>query len=784
MSRQGKTVASCSALCDQTEGCAAFSLLPASGACILVETTITKTVGTGFATFVKSVEAPGASATPVGCFDGVVPPGFEVKCNVRFASQADKIVVKKPHTVASCATLCKLYDNCKLFSLYNGNWCTLSTTLTTKSLPNAHSFVRIEGSVVQGSDQNLEEEGEEQCFEGSLPRGYKVHCGAKFRINADKIYTRKEKTVASCAKLCDNHEKCASFTLSSEGLCYLVKSVAVKSVFDKSLFTSFVKDSAGASLASPAPAPTAGSSCYSGVVPLAYEAVCDTRYKINSEKIMAKNNLDAVECAALCSAKAACKLFTLEPAGKCFLMSTDSTRPMAGYVSFKPSSAPPVVTPTASSSSCFADAIPTGYGAPQCNGRFALYSTKFVQRKVANVQACAALCDSKQPQCLSITFDADKKFCYLSSSAALKGGFDGHIAFVKGGEAPSVEPAPSPAPSPPPSSGTSVSSCFSETIPSGYGAPQCSTRFALYSTKFLQRKVANVQACAVLCDSLQPKCLSLTFIADTGFCYLSTSVDLKSGFDGHVSFVRGAAVPDTTAPPPLSGVGTIQLASFIEIHETKLFDAKPVVVVNFACPNPSGNKIQIKILLGTTLVAVKVKGMTAAEGIMEIPVAVKKAFVPGESYVIQVLIFKATDTPKLATALAKVVQPYVHGDSIMAQEEGYGYGGGGGDNTAETCKAKCDAMRSCLGADLMQSLMDGKGRTCEKSGSIPMACLPNAPHFVNVAFMCDSAHRQVVATVGALEPCYERCDAGCMQACEEDSMGLADAVVCQKLLCM
>lgn len=643
-----------------------------------MKTAQTKKVAGDFISFLKSTEAPGSKSESVACFDGDIPPGYEVRCNVRFASQTDKILIKKAQTVASCAALCKKYDNCKLFSFYevlgSGNMCALSTTLTTKALASSHSFVRDSSTLPEV----------DQCFQGSLPTGYKVHCGAKFKTSGDKIKMRKKKTLQSCATLCDAEKGCVLFSLSSKGQCFLMKTTSQRILTSNpTLYNSFEKKNADPALLADGAGgdgSSSGNTCYPGAVPAGYEVMCNIRYKLNSEKVMSKAGLDAVGCAQLCETKATCKLFTLQPDGKCFIMSTENTKTVTGHISFKPSSggvAPPapVATPatsTASSSSCYLGDVLPGYGAPRCNDRFAPY-TKFKQQKVENVEACAAFCDTSQPKCLSITFDTVSKNCYLSSS-----------------------------------------------------------------------------------------------------------VSLKAGFDGHISFIRGGSVAPATPSAP------IPLADFVEIHETNLFDAKPTIAVKFSIAGPfSENKIQIKLILGTTLIATKIKTMTAAEGIMIVPVSIKEDVVAGQSYVLQVLVFKASDSPKLATALAKVVQPYIHGDT-MAQEEGY-YSETSeevGDGTVETCKVKCDAMRACLGADLMGSLLDGKGRTCDKSGSVPMACLPNAPHFVNVAFMCDTTYRQVVATIGALETCYERCESGCMDACEANSMGLPNSAVCQKLICM
>ena len=749
-----------------------------------MKTAQTKKVAGDFISFLKSTEAPGSKSESVACFDGDIPPGYEVRCNVRFASQTDKILIKKAQTVASCAALCKKYDNCKLFSFYevlgSGNMCALSTTLTTKALASSHSFVRDISTLPEV----------DQCFQGSLPTGYKVHCGAKFKTSGDKIKMRKKKTLQSCATLCDAEKGCVLFSLSSKGQCFLMKTTSQRILTSNpTLYNSFEKKNADPALLADGAGgdgSSSGNTCYPGAVPAGYEVMCNIRYKLNSEKVMSKAGLDAVGCAQLCKTKATCKLFTLQPDGKCFIMSTENTQTMTGHISFKPSSGganSPLVPPPAAlvvdvvpvgadgGNTCYPGAVPAGYEV-MCNIRYKLNSEKVMSKAGLDAVGCAQLCKTKAT-CKLFTLQPDGK-CFIMSTENTKT-VTGHISFKpsSGGVAP---PAPVATPA---TSTASSSSCYLGDVLPGYGAPRCNDRFAPY-TKFKQQKVENVEACAAFCDTSQPKCLSITFDTVSKNCYLSSSVSLKAGFDGHISFIRGGSVAPATPSAP------IPLADFVEIHETNLFDAKPTIAVKFSIAGPfSENKIQIKLILGTTLIATKIKTMTAAEGIMIVPVSITEDVVAGQSYVLQVLVFKASDSPKLATALAKVVQPYIHGDT-MAQEEGY-YSETSeevGDGTVETCKVKCDAMRACLGADLMGSLLDGKGRTCDKSGSVPMACLPNAPHFVNVAFMCDTTYRQVVATIGALETCYERCESGCMDACEANSMGLPNSAVCQKLICM
>jgi hypothetical protein len=87
-------------------------------------------------------------------------------------------------------------------------------------------------------------------------------------------------------------------------------------------------------------------------------------------------------------------------------------------------------------STCWNEDIPVGYGAPQCNMRFASYSDKFISRTGYTLEKCTVMAD-KQPACVAITFVPETGTCFLikaspgSDTAAMKPNFEGQSTMIR-----------------------------------------------------------------------------------------------------------------------------------------------------------------------------------------------------------------------------------------------------------------------------------------------------------------------------------------------------------------
>jgi hypothetical protein len=138
----------------------------------------------------------------------------------------------------------------------------------------------------------------------------------------------------------------------------------------------------------------------------------------------------------------------------------------------------------------------------------------------------------------------------------------------------------------------------------------------------------------------QPACVAITFVPETGTCFLikassgSTTADMKLGFAGHVSFYKVAASTptpsvDTTAMQEGDAAAIGAGTETISIGTDRLFDAKPSMVVSYSTENHANSKLQVKLLLGSTLVGVGIKALSAPAGVIDMELKMKQDLVIG-----------------------------------------------------------------------------------------------------------------------------------------------------------